>query len=242
MQLFYAGVEQFYCTADSCTQDLGNDDGGSDWTCENLQCHCFANTTFCGAVPVTDLTKILDGLTGTLEISCDAPSPQNHTSTCAFKQQTITSVFGSAGLGLTGCTFGECVAQGVIDTATGTVTSSGDNDSSHSSLSGGVIAGLAVVGGLVGLALVFLLFGWLAQRRARGQGQAGWTTKFGGIAIVWTDVSYFVQTRHGVFPTLSWSRKTREDANEEKVVLDNVSGRVEPGQMLAILGPSGKFI
>ncbi|KIP10262.1 hypothetical protein PHLGIDRAFT_101348 [Phlebiopsis gigantea 11061_1 CR5-6] len=238
VQLFYAGVEQFYCSADSCTQDLGNDIGGADWTCQNLQCHCFANTTFCGAVPLTDLTKILDGLTGTLEISCDTPSPQNHTSSCAFKQQTITSVFGSTGLGLTGCTFGECVAQGVIDTATGNATSSSDDSNSHS-LSGGVIAGLAVVGGLVGLALVFLLLGWLAQRRARRGGQAGWTSKFGGIAIAWTDISYFVQTHHGVLPLPPWSRKAREDMNEQKVVLDNVSGRVEPGQMLAILGPSG---
>lgn len=241
-QLFYDGVEQFYCTANSCTQDLGSDSTASDWTCQNLQCHCFANTTFCGAVPVTDLSNVLNQLTGTLEISCDAPSPQNHTASCSFKQQTITQVFGPSGLGLSGCTFGECVAQDVIDTASGNSTSSSDGTSHGTSLGGGVIAGLAVVGGLIGLALVLLFFGWLAQRRARRDGRGGWTSNFGGVAAAWTDVSYFVPIHHSILPAFVNIRGRRDDMNEQKVVLDNVSGRVEPGQMMAILGPSGMII
>ena len=45
-QLFYDGVERFYCTVDSCSQD----DNGSktDCACQNLRCTCCTNTTFCG--------------------------------------------------------------------------------------------------------------------------------------------------------------------------------------------------
>ncbi|KAI0081441.1 hypothetical protein K474DRAFT_1656588 [Panus rudis PR-1116 ss-1] len=232
-QLFYNGEEQFYCAADSCTQDQG-DSGTSSWNCNNLRCTCRPNTTFCGAVPATNLTATIDGLKDTVSISCDAPSSDG-TASCSFKQATINSVFGSAGLTLNGCTFGECVRQSVIDTASGNSTSS-DSTNGSSSLSGGVIAGLAVVGTLVLLALLFLLLGWYLQRRARRSGPKSSDTR-GGRAVEWTDISYFVPgTGHR-----SWvSRKVSgEDQADPKVVLDNVSGRVQPGQMMAILGPSG---
>ncbi|KAI0700493.1 hypothetical protein C8T65DRAFT_657534 [Cerioporus squamosus] len=233
-QLFYEGVEQFYCTADSCQQDLGSGDGSADWTCQNLKCTCRSGTTFCGAVAVSNLTGIIDTLSGTLGISCDPPSSDN-TATCAFKQNTIQQVFGSSGLSLSGCTFGECVAQGVIDTLSGNSTSSTTEDGSGSSLSGGVIAGLAVVGGLIGIALLFLLLGCIAQRRARKQGANGLKPS-GGVAVAWTDVSYFVTTPSSGF---SLRRRRTRDTDNQKVVLDNVSGRVVPGEMMAILGPSG---
>ena len=51
-QLWYDGVEQFYCEANSCTQDLGGGSGSADWTCSNLNCTCISGTSFCGAVPV----------------------------------------------------------------------------------------------------------------------------------------------------------------------------------------------
>lgn len=241
-QLFYDGVEQFYCTANSCTQDLGSGAGGSDWTCQNLQCHCFANSTFCGAQPLTDLSNVLNALSGTLEVSCDPPSSSNNSANCAFKQSTITQVFGPSGLSLSGCTFGECVAQDVIDDAAGNSSSSSDPGSHGTSLSGGVIAGLAVVGALVALALAFLLFGWLVQRRARRTGLGGWTEKFGGVTVAWNEVSYFVPTGQStLLPSGLWRRRHGEERmDNHKVVLDNVSGRLEAGQMMAILGPSGK--
>lgn len=46
-QLFYAGVEQFYCTANSCSQTVSGE-ASADWTCSNLQCTCRTNTSFCG--------------------------------------------------------------------------------------------------------------------------------------------------------------------------------------------------
>ncbi|OSD02070.1 hypothetical protein PYCCODRAFT_1368085 [Trametes coccinea BRFM310] len=234
-QLFYNGVEQFYCTADSCIQDLGSGDGSSDWSCQNLKCTCRKGTSFCGAVSVSDLTGIINTLSGTLGISCDAPSPDNHTATCAFKQDTIQEVFGSSGLALSGCTFGECIAQSTLDTLSGNSTSPNDNSGGGSSLSGGVIAGLAVVGGLVGIALFFLMLGWLSQRRARKHG-VGAFDRSGGVTAAWSDISYVVPQYTGV----SWiPRRRANDSETQKVVLDSLSGRVVPGEVMAILGPSG---
>ncbi|EJF62714.1 ABC transporter [Dichomitus squalens LYAD-421 SS1] len=233
-QLFYEGVEQFFCAADTCAQDLGTGDGSANWNCQNLKCTCIPNTAFCGAVQLTNLTSIIDTLSGTLGISCDAPSADNNTANCAFKQDTIQQVFGSAGLSLSGCAFGECIAQNVIDTLSGNTTASNGASSGGSSLSGGVIAGLAVVGGLIGIALLLLSLGWLSQRRAR-KSTSGLRSS-GGVIVEWTDISYFVPQ-----PTSGFSlrRRRRAGLDHQKVVLDNVSGRVVPGEMMAIFGPSG---
>ncbi|TFY60230.1 hypothetical protein EVJ58_g5288 [Rhodofomes roseus] len=154
-QLFYAGVEQFYCSASSCTQTLDNSTGAADWT---------------GA---ESLSSIVGGLSGQLVISCDAPS--GGSASCTFKQDTIDSAFSSGGLTLTGCTFGECVAQDVIDDVTNNSTGSSGMASGGKPLGGGVIAGLAVVGGLILLALLVLAYGFWAQRRARRAGpKSGW--------------------------------------------------------------------
>ncbi|KAL4246145.1 ABC transporter [Abortiporus biennis] len=235
-QLFYDGVEQFYCTADTCTQDIA--DGSTSWGCNNLQCTCRPNASFCGGVALTNLTTVIDSLSGNVGVSCTSPS--NGTVSCSFKQATITSVFGSAGLTLNGCTFGECVTQSVIDTVSGSTSSTSDSGQHGSSLSGGVIAGLAVVGGLIGLALIFLLYGWWVQRKAR-RGVPISAGRFGGRAVEWSDISYFVPSSHqqSFFSGLRWRRRDKGNFSNQKVVLDNVSGLVHPGQIMAILGPSG---
>lgn len=131
------------------------------------------------------------------------------------------------------------MTQSVIDsTNPSNSTSSGGGGKS---LGGGVVAGLAVVGGLVGLALLLLLLGLLRQRAARRRGADdgfGGMGRSGGVAVVWTDVSYIVPRSSGLF-TRRKGGKTASGYTDEKVVLDNVSGRVEPGQMMAVLGPSG---
>ncbi|THG98054.1 hypothetical protein EW026_g4064 [Hermanssonia centrifuga] len=205
-QLFYAGVEQFY-----------------------------SDSVFCGSGSL-NLAGILHTLSGTLEISCDAPS-SNNTATCAFKQSVIAQVFGSSGLTLSGCAFGECVGQNIIDFVSSNSTATDTESGSHSnSLGGGVIAGLAVVGGLIAFALVVLLVGWRNQRRAKQQPFGNMNGTHGGSAIEWSNISYFVPS---IQPGSGLSMRLKRRSTDQKVVLDNVSGVVEPGQMMAILGPSG---
>ncbi|KAG6840616.1 hypothetical protein C0991_005515 [Blastosporella zonata] len=229
-QLFYAGVEQFYCEADTCSQTLGNGTSSADWDCQNLRCTCREGTTFCGGTPAASLTNTINALGGTLSIECDALDNSTNTATCHFKQATLLSLFPPDGLTLDGCSFGECVRQSVIDTGGNIAAPS--TTGGGKPLSGGVIAGLAVVGGLILLALLFIVFGFIKQSKARR------TQRSDGsgiqVGVHWDGITYSVpgSSRAGFFGLF------RND-HDEKTVLDNVSGAVHAGQMMAILGPSG---
>ena len=234
-QLWYDGIEQFYCAASSCSQNVRNSNGGATWSCTSLQCTCRPGAAFCGGASL-NLTDVIDGLTGDLTISCNPPA-SNGSASCSFQQSVLQSVFGSAGLSLTGCAFGECVRQGVIDAGGGSSSGSG---SGSGSLSGGVIAGLAVVGVFIALALLGFLVGWLGQRkqRRRGAGYVGeGKGQHGGFAVEWSDVTYVVPRGNS---GKTWIRSTKSTSHDDaKVILDGISGRVEPGQLLGVLGPSG---
>lgn len=198
----------------------------------------------CRTTQSPNLTGTINTLSGTLEIDCAASSSSSTSGTsCSFKQQILQSLFGAQGLSLSGCTFGECVAQSVIDTASSSTTSAA-GATAGKELSGGVIAGLAVVGALVAAALALLLFGKIAQRRARKAGPD--VVPRGGVGVKWEGVGYVVPHENRGMP---WRR--RKDAKDAergekgeggKAVLDTSGseGVVRPGEMLAILGPSGE--
>lgn len=161
---------------------------------------------------MSNLTSTINSLSGPLTIVCD------DTNTCQFQQQTINSLFGSSGLTLQGCVYGECVTQAVIDTSNGTLSSGQTTGSSP--LSTGVIAGLAVVGSLIGIGLAGLIWGWILQRAARKRPFDGGLN--GGVDVRWTNISYFIRSSKG-----------------DKAILDSINGHVAAGELMAILGPSG---
>jgi len=240
-QLFYDGVEQFYCQADTCMQSLGaSDPGAADWECQNLRCTCRKGTTFCGAVPSSNLTATVDTLGGTLGIKCEAVDPTSNIATCNFVQTVLQSLFGASGLTLNGCSFGECVAQSVIDSG-GNLTHASSSSQGGKSLSGGVIAGLAVVGGLVFAALLLLALGFRTQRAARRNGLGD--VRGARVSVYWSNLSYIIPGAGRQSGWIGKARNLRDGStavNDDKVILDSVTGRVQPGQMMAILGPSGK--
>ena len=218
--------------ANGCTQSVSSSKGAT-WSCTSLQCTCRPGASFCGGGSL-NLTNTIDGLTGDLTIACD-PLTSSGTASCSFQQSLLESVFGSSGLSLTGCNFGECVQQGVIDATSNDSSTAGGNGNS---LSGGVIGGLAAVGALIGLALFGFFLGWWARRKQRRLGAAYvGGGKHGGFAVEWSDVSYVVPQASG---SGSWTRLGgSKTMGNDKVILDGISGRVEPGQLLGILGPSG---
>jgi hypothetical protein len=226
-QLFYNGVEQFYCQANNCAQSVANT--STSFNCQNLECICRPGTDFCGGNAAANITGAINGLGGSLDIEC---REEGGKPLCNFVQSTLKSLFGQNGLALDGCTFGECVRQSVIDTASGN-TSDPEEVPQKKPLSGGVIAGLAVIGGLVGLALLFLLWGCLSQRKAR---RAGLIDSKSRVGVSWSNLSYCVPASRGFLGALG-KRKAAEDG--DKFILDNISGNVPSGQMMAILGPSG---
>lgn len=189
----------------------------------------------------SDLTGTINTLSGTLEIDC-AASNSTTPASCFFKQQILQSLFGPQGLSLSDCTFGECVAQYVIDNAASSTAST--SGAAGSGLGGGVIAGLAVVGTLVAVALIVILLGKIAQSRAKKA--APDVVPRGGVGVRWEEVGYVIpREKRGIW----WGRRRNvkdaergENGDGGKVILDATgsSGVVRPGEMLAILGPSGE--
>ena len=73
------------------------------------------------------------------------------------------------------------------------------------------------------------------QRRARTRGPRG-IGKTGGVAIQWTNVSYLVP---GSSSSALFGSRSRKEVIDDKTLLSNISGCVEPGQIMAIMGASG---
>lgn len=252
-----APAEQFFCSADSCTQRNDTSLDAITWGCQNLRCNCIEGTTFCsGALPLLDT---INGLSGTLDIDC-----ANNGTTCQFKQATLNQLFGQNGLGLSGCTFGECVASTVVQQ----YSDSGSSAASDNSLSGGVIAGLAVVGALVLAFLVLLGLGLMAQRKAKQGAQARkHIDDVSPAGLSWSNVSYTLASGKGqAISGLLRKRNTRgivregesssdlvntqekdggfssrpeDSAGRGKLIIDGISGSLPSGGLMAILGPSG---
>jgi len=234
-QLFYDGVEQFYCQATSCTQKSDSTSGASTWQCSALRCTCRPRTDFCGGGSL-DLTATINALSGTLELECGAVDHNTNTVTCNFKQSILQSLFGSNGLVLNGCTSGECVGQNVIDKE----DNGGPSVTQASkSLNSGVIAGLAIVGGIALLSLLLFLFSLRTQRRAR---KAYADDERSTVSVEWSDLSYIIpgRAKSAFLAGLPRRRAHHNAINNDKVILDSVSGNVKPGQMMAVLGPSGQ--
>ncbi|WVW84638.1 hypothetical protein I302_106672 [Kwoniella bestiolae CBS 10118] len=253
MQLWYEGVEQFYCQATGCTQNVvaGQEGNGnaSTWNCPEMECRCRTGTLFCGggSSPSQNLTGAINTLAGPLTIDCFASN------TCNFKQSFLVALFGTNGLELSSCSFGECVQQYVIDQALG-ITTAAD---SGNGLSGGVIAGLAVVGAILLAIIGVVIWGLIRRKKARREMDAKDTIhKPGGVGIQWKDVGYTIRPSSY---SSKWSRNlhnfmkgsgrrlddnsvekaTPTKAGEGNVVLAGSSGSIPPGGFACILGPSG---
>ncbi|WVQ96652.1 hypothetical protein IAU59_003758 [Kwoniella sp. CBS 9459] len=265
MQLWYNGVEQFYCSASGCAQSVKEDSttssqgNSSTWECPTMECTCRTGTIFCGGgdSPSQNLTGAINTLSGPLTVDCFS------TGTCNFKQAFMVALFGQNGLELSSCSFGECVQQYVIDQALGVTTSQDANKE----LSGGVIAGLAVVGAILLAIIGVVIWAFIKRNRARREMLAdGVLKKSGGVGVHWSGVGYEVKPVQSSFSSKAYGwikgsgsgagagadidqRNNISELEENgspppsngsgKVVLSNSSGSIPPGGFACILGPSG---
>jgi ABC-type multidrug transport system ATPase subunit/ABC-type multidrug transport system permease subunit len=245
-QLWLDGIEQFYCHATECNQTIteGSTTNSSLWECTKLACTCRPGTAFCGGTS-TNLTGPINGLAGPLSVDCGDGGK------CQFKQPFLNTLFGASGLTLSDCSFGECVEQYVIDQAMGIIGPS----SGSSGLSGGVIAGLAVVGAILLAILLVTVWGLIVRNKARKAVDDGTLEKRGsGVGLAWSGVGYEVKAHgRGLYATtLSWLRgwgsptsraRDQEDGgvgpNGGRIVLRDTRGDLPPGGFCCVLGPSG---
>ncbi|CDU22090.1 related to ADP1-ABC transporter [Sporisorium scitamineum] len=266
-QVWLDGVEQFYCQASGCSARNSSSTlspqgdaalGSSLWTCTSLQCYCIPGTTMCGKRQL-DLSPVINNLNGTLTMPCDYVDPNDATATshCAFRGELLNNFLGQEGLPLDNCQFGSCVTQSELDTFYATGSGEGDSQQSGPSLSKAVVAGLVILGVALAAILGLLLFGFWQQTKARrlpkGPGKAP-------VGLQWENLNYAVPTN-----TRLRRRRNKEknDAPLAEVlpssgfddhvahldspssntngltVLRNSSGRIQPGNMVAVLGPSG---
>ncbi|KAN0064033.1 hypothetical protein ACQY0O_003639 [Thecaphora frezii] len=262
--VFYEGVEQFYCQATGCTfsnatrsATLGKSRfGTTDTTCQNLHCYCIPGTTMCGGGTL-DLTPVINGLSGNLSMPCDYVDPAavssgaNATGDCAFRGDLLTSLFGDEGLPLKQCRYGSCVTQGDLHAFWQTEANSSGASSNGDKLSGPLKGGLAVLAVVVAGLLGALAFGFWRRRKAAQRPR-----DFDGssVGIVWKDIHYGLISRgakRNVFSRSAASNEKVATASDDHTtvvklgnydpnhILKSVSGRIEPGQMVAVLGPSG---
>jgi hypothetical protein len=278
-QLWYAPstgntslVEQFYCAADSCVQTNTTSSASDtvDWSCSNLQCTCIAGTAFCGKTGERiDITDTINGLAGTLEISCDAATGES----CSFKQDTLRTLFGKEGLALSGCSWGECVLPATINTLSANLVGGTSSGGGRSGLSDGVIAGLAILGAFVLAVFLLLLFGFVRQRQARklarsdedqrliasplqaspSSGSSAFVAETDkvdlsssppAVGIRWNNLSYSLPPPSRPFIPLFASRLPASDGksaaiDDGRLVLSSLSATLEGGSFCSILGPSG---
>ncbi|GAA6023398.1 hypothetical protein JCM11491_006458 [Sporobolomyces phaffii] len=248
--------EQFYCVASSCVQSnltttigtTSSAEAAVSYLCQNLQCRCNTGTAFCNPSAPLDLTNTFDGLSGSIEVTCDAATGEK----CSFKQNTLNSLFGQAGLALNSCSWGECVLPATINSLAAALVGTSNGNGGGSSLSGGVIAGLAVLGAIVALLLALLGLGFISQRRTRRNARerealllASSTDKggsFGSLAqhpvgLRWNDLSYSLASLPALPPSRVFSPS--RNAADGRTILPSLSGTIPGGSFTSILGPSG---
>lgn len=203
----------------------------------SIRCICKPGTEFCGGSPSLDLTKTINTLTGSLLISCLIG-----TNTCFFQQSVLQTLFGSSGLSLSGCNFGECVNQSTINLLTNRI-SPDDSSKGGTRLSIGVIIGLSVLGVVVLILMSLLIWACLNQRKARkgiiGGSHLDEKLSEGGVGVKWREVGYSLPSSSRTSKSLFSSKSKKSTEDDGRILLDGVSGEISGGRFLAILGPTG---
>ncbi|KAJ7081875.1 hypothetical protein B0H15DRAFT_890062 [Mycena belliarum] len=214
-QFWVAEVESFYCALDQCASSTipGYDANTTTYTCDHMKCSCIPNRFICGedgSVNIDDFLK--EEIRGPATFTCKSGSG------CRFEEpamnELISDIFGDPYITLD-CQGGECLHFSQVP---GYTRPEKPDNSLWVALS-------AAGAGLIVVITSAIL--WYAGRASGGE--------FGQIRLP-DDEQARLMNDH-VPATLHFSGLTYTLGS--RVLLDNISGTIKPGQVCAIMGASG---
>ncbi|KZV94696.1 hypothetical protein EXIGLDRAFT_739854 [Exidia glandulosa HHB12029] len=215
-QFWIASVESFYCALDECKSsfevDYKSKSNTTRYDCAHLKCNCIADRMLCGQDGSVNIDDFLaEEIKGPAQFTCKTGSGG-----CTFEEdamnELITSIFGDPYITLD-CDGGECVHYSQIP---GYIIPPRPGYSFDALWISAGVAG--------GIFLAALLLLWYLARPDEGR-----------IKLAASDASKLISDHVPAslhFSNLSYSLG-------EHTILDNITGAVKPGQVLAIMGASG---
>ncbi|KAJ7759367.1 hypothetical protein DFH07DRAFT_1023671 [Mycena maculata] len=213
-QFWVAEVESFYCALDKCTSSTKSeyDANTTTYACDRVKCSCIPDRFICGedgSVNIDDFLK--EEIRGPAKFSCKSGA-------CTFEEpamnELISDIFGDPYITLD-CGGGECLHYSQVP---GYERPPKPDNTKWVALS-------AAGAGLIVLVTSAIL--WYAGRASGGE--------FGQIRLP-DDEQARLMNDH-VPATLYFSALSY--ALGSRVLLDNISGTIKPGQVCAIMGASG---
>ncbi|KAK0469534.1 uncharacterized protein EV420DRAFT_1495091 [Desarmillaria tabescens] len=214
-QFWTAQVESFYCSLDHCSSESqpGYDVNATVYACENIKCSCVPGRFICGEDGSIDISDFLtESIKGPASFSCKTREG------CKFEEPAmndlILSVFGDPYITLQ-CEGGECLHYSQVP---GYVRPPKPDNTRWVALSA------AGAGMIVVLTSAIL---WYAGRAGTGE--------FGQIRLPDNEASKLMAEHVPAslhFSSLQYSIGSR-------IILDDITGSVRPGQVMAIMGASG---
>ncbi|KIM40694.1 hypothetical protein M413DRAFT_446097 [Hebeloma cylindrosporum] len=215
-QFWTAQVESFYCALDECSSDTqpGYNSNTTTYNCEKIKCKCVPGRFICGEDGSIDISDFLkEEIKGPASFSCKTGNG------CRFEEPAmndlIDQIFGDAYISLQ-CKGGECLHYSQVP---GYVQPPKPDNTRWVALS----AGSAIL-----MVLFSFLILWSVGRTRKGG-------DFGQIRLPANEAAKLM-TDH-VPASLYFSGITYTLGSRH--ILDNISGCVKPGQVMAIMGASG---
>ncbi|CAL1717265.1 unnamed protein product [Somion occarium] len=215
-QFWAAQIESFYCGLDTCKSELqtGYDTNVTLYSCENMQCRCVPGRFICGENGSVDIHEYFEeDIKGPASFRCETGQG------CTFSEpamdELILTFFGDPHITLR-CESGECLHYSQVP---GFVRPPKPDNTAF-------VAATVAFAGLIVIAASAIL--WYLGRTRSGD--------FGKIRLPESETAKLMTDHVPAslhFTNISYS------LSDGRTLLDNISGSVKPGQIMAIMGASG---
>ncbi|KAK4051863.1 FAD-dependent urate hydroxylase [Microbotryomycetes sp. JL201] len=221
-QFWIGRNESFYCGLSNCTSSLevGYDFNTTEYNCEKVSCACIPGKMLCGEDGSVDITEFLEE-----EVKGPGKFTQRSGEDSRFEEPAMNSlisdIFGDTYITIN-CKAGECLRASEVP---GFVRPPKPNSKTWVVVTVAIAAAVLILG-----LFLFYYFG--------RSGTTDYSFGNGRIQLNGDDNETPHAAEEHVPTALQFSDLTYTLSNG-RLVLDSVSGSVEPGQVMAVIGASG---